>query len=113
MGALAITSLCLTSLGVGVCYGVLTSIILPGTVPFLFAGLKYGAGRALLGVVVGEIYASTEGVGHLIAEAGNLFDTDTVFFGVFFFMAIGIVVNTILNRIEQHFDKWRPQEQQR
>jgi ABC-type nitrate/sulfonate/bicarbonate transport system, permease component len=31
------------------------SIILPGTVPFIFTGLKYGAGRALLGVVVGEL----------------------------------------------------------
>ncbi|MFZ2137136.1 MAG: ABC transporter permease, partial [Xanthobacteraceae bacterium] len=30
-----------------------TSVVLPGTVPFIFTGLKYGAGRALLGVVVG------------------------------------------------------------
>lgn len=91
----------------------MTSIVLPGTVPFLFAGLKYGAGRALLGVVVGEIYASTAGVGHMIAEAGNLFDTDTVFLGVFLFMAIGILVSAVLNRIERHFDSWRPQEQSR
>ncbi|MDQ0304952.1 ABC transporter permease [Ancylobacter polymorphus] len=87
---------------------IMTAIILPGTVPFLFAGLKYGAGRALLGVVVGEIYASTAGVGHMIVEAGNLFDTDTVFFGVLLFMAAGVAVTTILNRIERHFDAWRP-----
>lgn len=91
----------------------LTSIILPGTVPYLFTGLKYGAGRALLGVVVGELYASTAGVGHMIADAGNLFDTSTVMFGVTLFMATGIGVTTLLNRIEQHFDRWRPQEQQR
>ncbi|MGV6874722.1 ABC transporter permease [Pseudochelatococcus sp. B33] len=91
----------------------MTSIILPGTVPYLFAGLKYGAGRALLGVVVGEIYASTAGVGHMIAVAGNLFDTDTVFFGAFLFMAIGLVVTAALNRIERYFDCWRPQEQAR
>jgi NitT/TauT family transport system permease protein len=91
----------------------MTSIILPGTVPFLFTGLKYGAGRALLGVVVGELYASTAGVGHMIAEAGNLFDTGTVFFGVFLFMAVGIAVTAVLNRIERHFDRWRPQEQRR
>jgi NitT/TauT family transport system permease protein len=90
-----------------------TSIILPGTVPYLFTGLKYGAGRALLGVVVGEIYASTTGIGHMIADAGNVYDTATVFLGVFLFMAAGIFVSAILNRIERHFDRWRPQEQQR
>ena len=61
---------------------IFSSIILPGTVPFIFTGLKYGAGRALLGVVVGELYASTAGLGHMIADAGNTFQTDVVFFGV-------------------------------
>ncbi|HTH97463.1 MAG TPA: ABC transporter permease [Stellaceae bacterium] len=89
----------------------LTSIILPGTVPYLFTGLKYGAGRALLGVVVGEIYASTSGVGHMISDAGNLFDTSTVFLGVVMFMAVGVTVTTLLNRIERHFDRWRPETQ--
>jgi NitT/TauT family transport system permease protein len=84
------------------------SIILPGTVPFIFTGLKYGAGRALLGVVVGELYASTAGVGHLIADAGNTFQTDVVFFGVLIFTASGLVTVAILDRIERRFEKWRP-----
>jgi NitT/TauT family transport system permease protein len=87
-----------------------TSIILPGTVPFIFTGLKYGAGRALLGVVVGEIYASTAGVGHMIAEAGNSMQTDVVFVGVLIFTIAGLVINAVLNRIERHFDRWRPRE---
>ncbi len=91
----------------------LASIILPGTVPYLFTGLKYGAGRALLGVVVGEIYASTAGVGHMIADAANLFDTSTVFLGVLIFMVAGVTVTALLNRIERHFDRWRPPVPQR
>ena len=71
---------------------IFSSIILPGTVPFIFTGLKYGAGRALLGVVVGELYAATAGVGHMIADAGNTFQTDVVFFGVLIFTATGLVV---------------------
>src|SRR5262245_66223902 len=50
---------------------IFVSIILPGTVPFVFTGLKYGAGRALPGVLLGELYASTAGVGHMIAAAGH------------------------------------------
>jgi ABC-type nitrate/sulfonate/bicarbonate transport system permease component len=87
-----------------------TSIILPGTVPFIFTGLKYGAGRALLGVVVGELYASTAGIGHMIAEAGNTLQTDVVFVGVLIFTVAGLIINAVLDRVERHFDRWRPQE---
>jgi NitT/TauT family transport system permease protein len=85
-----------------------TSIILPGTVPFIFTGLKYAAGRALLGVVVGELYAATAGVGHMIANAGNLLQTDVLFFGVFIFTATGLLVVAVLNRLERRFERWRP-----
>jgi ABC-type nitrate/sulfonate/bicarbonate transport system permease component len=87
---------------------IFTSIILPGTVPFIFTGLKYGAGRALLGVVVGELYASTAGIGHMIAAAGNTFQTDVVFFGVLIFMATGLTVVALLDRLERRFERWRP-----
>jgi NitT/TauT family transport system permease protein len=87
-----------------------TSIILPGTVPFIFTGLKYGAGRALLGVVVGELYASTAGIGHMIADAGNMMQTDVVFVGVLIFTIAGLIINAILDRLERHFERWRPQE---
>src|SRR5205807_10431698 len=88
---------------------IFSSIILPGTVPFIFTGLKYGAGRALLGVVVGELYASTAGLGHMIAEAGNTFQTDTLFFGVLLFTATGLVTTGVLDVVERRFERWRPQ----
>jgi ABC-type nitrate/sulfonate/bicarbonate transport system permease component len=87
---------------------IFASIVLPGTVPFIFTGLKYGAGRALLGVVVGELYAATAGIGHMIADAGNTLQTDVVFFGVLIFMATGLIVVALLDRIEQRFESWRP-----
>jgi NitT/TauT family transport system permease protein len=87
---------------------VFRSIVLPGTVPYIFTGLKYAAGRALLGVVVGELYAATAGVGHMIADAGNMFQTDILFFGVFLFTATGLVVVALLDRIERRFERWRP-----
>lgn len=88
---------------------VFSSIVLPGTVPFIFTGLKYAAGRALLGVVVGELYASTAGLGHMTAEAGNTFQTDTLFFGVLLFTATGLVTTGVLDAIEKRFERWRPQ----
>src|SRR5579884_1762946 len=80
---------------------IIASIILPGTVPYMFTGLKYAAGRALLGVVVGELYAATAGVGHMIADAGNLFQIDTLLFGVLLFTAAGLGVVAVLDRLER------------
>ena len=84
------------------------TIVLPGTIPFIFTGLKYASGRALLGVIVGELYAATAGIGYFIASAGNAFQTDKVLVGVFIVIAAGLVTMEGLNRIERRFDAWRP-----
>jgi len=84
------------------------SIVFPGTVPFIFTGLKYASGRALLGVVVGELYAATAGIGFLITVAGATFQTDKVFVGILIITITGLLMVEILNRIEHRFDEWRP-----
>lgn len=89
-------------------FKIFRSIILPGTVPFIFTGLKYAAGRALLGVIVGELYAATAGIGNFITVAGNTLQTDKVFVGILIITAMGLLVVELLNRLERRFDAWRP-----
>ncbi len=84
------------------------TIALPGTVPFLITGVRLGLGHALIGVVVGELYAATAGVGYLIAVAGNTFQTDKVFVGVTIIAAAGMFFTEIFKRIERHFQTWKP-----
>jgi NitT/TauT family transport system permease protein len=81
---------------------------LPGTVPFLITGMRLGLGHALVGVVVGELYAATAGVGYLIAVAGNTFQTDKVFVGVMIVASAGLIFTLLFNRIERHFQSWKP-----
>jgi len=45
------------------------SVVLPSTVPFILTGLRLAVGRALIGVMVGELYASTAGIGFMITVA--------------------------------------------
>ena len=45
----------------------------------------------------------------MIAEAGNTFQTDTLFFGVFIFTAAGLLVVAVLDRMERRFERWRPE----
>jgi NitT/TauT family transport system permease protein len=85
------------------------TIALPGSVPFILGGIRLGLGHALVGVVVGELYAATAGVGYLIAVAGNTFQTDKVFVGVVIIAAAGMFITAVFKRIEEHFESWRPQ----
>jgi NitT/TauT family transport system permease protein len=84
------------------------SVVLPSTVPFILTGLRLAVGRALIGVMVGELYASTAGIGFMITVAGATFQTDKVFVGVLIFAITGMILTDVIDRIEHRFDKWRP-----
>ena len=84
------------------------SVVLPSTLPFILTGLRLGVGRALIGVMVGELYAATAGIGFMITVAGATFQTDKVFVGVLIFAISGMVAMELLTRLESRFDKWRP-----
>jgi ABC-type nitrate/sulfonate/bicarbonate transport system permease component len=84
------------------------SVVLPSTVPFILTGLRLAVGRALIGVMVGELYAATAGIGFMITVAGATFQTDKVFVGVLIFAITGMVMTDIIDRYETRFDKWRP-----
>ena len=84
------------------------SVVFPSTVPFIITGLRLGVGRALVGVLVGELYAATAGIGFMITVAGATFQTDKVFVGILIFAITGVILTVILDRMERRFDKWRP-----
>lgn len=84
------------------------SVVLPSTVPFILTGLRLGVGRALIGVMVGELYAATAGIGFMITVAGATFQTDKVFVGVLIFALSGMIAMELLTKLENRFDKWRP-----
>jgi NitT/TauT family transport system permease protein len=84
------------------------NVVLPSTVPFILTGLRLAVGRALIGVMVGELYAATAGIGFMITVAGATFQTDKVFVGVLVFAITGMIATEMLDRVERRFDKWRP-----
>jgi ABC-type nitrate/sulfonate/bicarbonate transport system permease component len=84
------------------------SVVIPSTVPFILTGLRLAIGRALIGVMVGELYAATAGIGFMITVAGATFQTDKVFVGVLIFAITGMLATEVVDRAEKKFDKWRP-----
>ena len=85
------------------------TLALPSSVPFLISGLRLGAGRGLVGIVIGELYAANIGVGYLISLYGSTFQTSSLFVGILIITSMGIALDIVLRRTEAHFEKWRPQ----
>jgi len=88
---------------------VFKTVVVPSTIPFILTGLRLAVGRALVGVLVGELYAATAGIGFMITVAGATFQTDKVFVGVGIFALSGMIGMELLTKVERRFDKWRPQ----
>ena len=84
-------------------------VILPGSVPFILTGFRLGIGHALTGLVVAELIAARHGIGQVIAIAGQTFQSPKMLAGVVLIAGTGMLLTTILQRIENRFQAWRPQ----
>ena len=81
---------------------------LPSSVPFIITGIRIGAGRALVGVIVGEFIASNVGIGFYISLYGTLLNSSRVMLGVFLLGVFGIFLGQVVRRVERRFERWRP-----
>jgi NitT/TauT family transport system permease protein len=86
---------------------VLTTVIVPGSLPYMMTGLRQAAGRSLVGVVAAEFVASNAGIGFMTSVAGQTFNTARVMAGILILAVTGIVVAEILGRLEHRYDAWR------
>jgi ABC-type nitrate/sulfonate/bicarbonate transport system permease component len=85
-------------------------VALPSSVPLLLAGLRLGLGHGLIGIVVGEMFGATQGLGFLIAVAGARFQTDKLMVGIIIIAVAGMAMTQILRAVERRFERWRPNE---
>ena len=85
------------------------TVALPGSVPFILTGIRQGVSLGLIGVVVGEMFGGSEGVGFMVAYGGQTFQTDTVFVGVFLIALSGMLLTFLTERLERRFSRWRPE----
>lgn len=85
---------------------VLWTIALPGSLPYLLAGLRQGIALALIGVVVAEYFIGSNGLGGLIIAAGNDLNSGEAFVGVVIFSAAAIILTACLRALEKRLALW-------
>ena len=85
-----------------------TSLVIPATVPFIVTGVRIAIGRMLIGVILAELYAQTDGLGVMIDKSADALRSDRLLFGVLIFTLFGIIATEALGYLERYFQRWRP-----
>jgi ABC-type nitrate/sulfonate/bicarbonate transport system permease component len=82
-------------------------VIVPSVLPFVVAGARIAVGRALIGVLVGEFFAASEGIGYAIARFGDLFALDKMFACILVIMVIAVALTEGIRFAERTAFPWR------
>jgi len=82
-------------------------VILPSILPYIVAGARIAVGRALIGVLVGEFFAASEGIGYAISRFGDIFALDRMFACIIVIMIIAVVLTEGIRWTERTAFPWR------
>jgi NitT/TauT family transport system permease protein len=87
---------------------IFTSLVIPGTLPFIVSGIRVAVGRVLAGVIIAEFYAQTSGIGVMIKKSADTQQPDRMLFGVLIFTFLGLVLTEAVGSAERYLQRWRP-----
>lgn len=82
-------------------------VILPAISPYVFTGIRTSIPFSVIGAIVGEFVAATEGVGFFIRQAAGLFRTADVFVGIIVLMLMVIAMDKVAELIERRALSWQ------
>jgi len=85
-------------------------VSLPGSLPYIVAGMRVALGRALVYIVVAEQYGAATGLGYLSSVAAQRFQMAAMFVPIIIIAALGAGLNETLKSFEHRLDKWKPQK---
>jgi len=90
----------------------LSTIVIPGSLPFVFTGLRIGLARALGGVVTAELTAAVVGIGRLILDSARFLRLDEMFVPLILLGLFSIALTALLGYIQRKAMPWHRAEGQ-
>jgi NitT/TauT family transport system permease protein len=82
-------------------------VILHAAVPYFVAGIRLALGRALVGVIVAEMFTALTGLGYMIVLYGNTFRTAELFVPIVVLAVLSVTITKLIYRIEAKLAPWR------
>ncbi len=80
---------------------------LPWTVPYILGGIRLAIPTSLIGLLIGEMVSSPNGMGSLIVSSLGNFRTNQAFSAIVFFIAVSVVLVSAADALEKRVGKWR------
>jgi sulfonate transport system permease protein len=83
-------------------------VILPGALPSIFVGFRYGLGTMWLTLIVAETIASSDGIGHMAMQAREFLQTDVVVLAIRIYALLGKLADSAVRLLEHAYLPWHP-----
>ena len=87
-------------------FHMLTKIIIPSCLPFLFAGLGIASVLSILGAVVGEFVGASAGLGMLLMQYNQAMEIAPMFAIILLLAVLGFLMNFAVSLLERHYCFW-------
>jgi NitT/TauT family transport system permease protein len=89
---------------------VFSKTIVPASLPFLMTGIRLAVGRAVVGMVVAEMFTAINGLGGSILNYSNAFATDKMFVAIIILVLLGVLLTQAVRLLERRFASWKETE---
>jgi NitT/TauT family transport system permease protein len=83
-------------------------IILPAATPLVMAGLRLGMGRAVKGMINGEMFIAAVGLGQIVIEAQGAFDATTVLAVLLLIIIVALLAVRLVQIVDARLTSWLP-----
>lgn len=81
-------------------------VLLPGALPLTMAGLRLGMGRAVKGMIRGEMFIALFGLGALLRKYGGRFDSERVFAILLVVIGVALICSFAVQTVERRIIAW-------
>jgi NitT/TauT family transport system permease protein len=88
----------------------LLKVICPAALPFIMAGVRIAIGRALVGMIVAELFTAITGLGAMLSLYGNLLETAKMFVVIVVLAGLGVGLVRCTQRLERRLATWKETE---
>jgi len=83
-------------------------ILLPAALPEIVTGIRVGFSLALIGTLLGEMFGSQRGLGHLLMQAMSLHNIERILALTLLLVAFAAGVNALLLALDRHLHRGLP-----
>jgi len=83
-------------------------VVMPGALPSVFVGLRYGLGIMWLTLIVAETISASSGIGFMAMNAREFMMVDVVIVSILLYAALGKLADSIARFLERTCLAWNP-----